>query len=69
MDQQQFEQAQRLAEHAEELDCSKGSLEPHLQYQAISVAREMHKLAEAMAGDRLDEIYAPSDMPCGWQAS
>jgi len=33
----------------------------HLQGQAMSVAREMHKLAEALAGDRIDEVYAPSD--------
>ena len=57
----QFEMAVRLANHATELDESKGCFEPLLKHAAISVSREMHKLAEALAGDRVGEIYAQDD--------
>ena len=59
---QQFEMAVRLADHATELDEAKGGFEPHLKHAAISVVREMHKLAEALAGERIGEIYAQDDV-------
>lgn len=61
MNTQQFELAVRLADHATELDESKGGFEPPLKMQAITVAREMHKLAEALAGERVGEIYGRED--------
>jgi len=58
---EQFEMARRLADHATELDEAKGCFEPHLKHTAISVSREMHKLAEALAGERVGDIYAQDD--------
>lgn len=57
MNNEQFEMAVRLTDHATELDEAKGCLEPHLRISTITVAREMHKLAEVLAGDRVGEIY------------
>lgn len=61
MNTEQFDMAVRLADHATELDEAKGCFEPHLKMQALTVAREMHKLAEALAGERIDEIYGRDD--------
>jgi len=61
MNAEQFEMAARLADHATELDEAKGYFDPSLKMQALTVAREMHKFAEALAGDRVDEIYGRND--------
>lgn len=61
MNTEQFEAAVQLANAACALDDAKGGFAPHLKFVAITVAREMHKFAEALAGDRVGEIYAQDD--------
>lgn len=56
---QQFDIANELADAAFFLDCGKRHLPDPLRFEAESLVREMHKLAQAIAGDRVDKVYAP----------
>lgn len=61
MNQEQFAMAQQLASMAEELDYAKNSFDMAMKHASISCVRELHILAQALAGERVGEIYAPSD--------
>lgn len=61
MNPEQFAMAKQLSSMAEELDYAKNSFDLVMKHASISCVRELHLLAEALAGDRAGEIYAPSD--------
>ena len=59
---EQLDMAKQLCDLAMALDFAKGEFSPqHLKSEAVGVIRDMHKLAEELAGDRVGEIYAQDD--------
>lgn len=55
---QEFDIANELADAAFFLECSKRHLPDPLRFEAEILVREMHKLAQAIAGDWVDKVYA-----------
>lgn len=61
MSQGQFAMAVKLANLATELDDAKNGFEPYVSHLSIGGVRRLHTLAQALAGNRANEIYAPDD--------
>lgn len=59
--QKQFDMAVKLTCLATELDEAKNNFDPYVRHLSIGGVRKLHTLAEALAGDRSNEIYAPDD--------
>lgn len=57
----QFNMARDLSDMAADLDFQKNGFPPHHRAEAITCVREMHKLAQALAEERVGELYANSD--------
>lgn len=61
----QFRAAGQLICAAVELDWAKRGFAPHLRTAAIGLVRELCKLADELAGERIEEPFSAEDRGCG----
>lgn len=61
MNPKQFAMAVKMTSFAAELDEAKNGFNLVMKHASISCVHELHTLAESLAGNRSNEIYAPDD--------